>query len=156
LGYDLFGGSLTEYLKMTECAELVEPNDQVLKEAIAALAAAKTDIDELTELLGYFANLGDSSTLRDFREVRANLLRSRALLSTQNDLVADLTRVATSLAELLGVRETMRVDDLGFGLSTSPTPHIAVAPPHVPAQQNQQTMVNSVFTEMESVLRTSN
>jgi hypothetical protein len=139
---------------MTECAELVEPNDQVLKEAMAALAAAKTDIDELTELLGYFANLGDSSALRDFREVRANLLRSRALLSTQEDLVADLTRAATSLAGLLGVRESRRVDDAAT--SNPPTPRIAVAPPHVPAQQNQQAMVNSAFTEMESVLRTSN
>src|SRR3954469_25383398 len=114
---------------MTEAGE--RQGEQILTVAVAALAAAVTGIDERGQLLSYFANLGDCSQLRDFREVRATLLRSRELLATQDELVTQLKLVASRLAELSSP------GPLHFGGRTDVTPAlISVPPPHVPAQQH--------------------
>jgi hypothetical protein len=77
------------------------PIAHALKDAIEMLATAKTVIDQLTEMLHYFTRLGDSGPLRDYREVKANLLRSRALLLAQPDAVAQLTESALRLSKLI-------------------------------------------------------
>jgi hypothetical protein len=77
------------------------PVAHALKDAIEMLATAKTVIDQLTEMLHYFTRLGDTGPLRDYREVKANLLRSRALLSAQPDTVALLTEAALRLSKLI-------------------------------------------------------
>jgi cell fate (sporulation/competence/biofilm development) regulator YlbF (YheA/YmcA/DUF963 family) len=79
------------------------PVAHALKDAIETLATAKTAIDQMTEMLHYFTRLGDSGPLRDYREVKANLLRSRALLSTQPDTVAQLTEAALRLSKLIDI-----------------------------------------------------
>lgn len=77
------------------------PIAHALKDAIEMLATAKTAIDQMTEMLHYFTRLGDTGPLRDYREVKANLLRSRALLSAQPDTVAQLTEAALRLSKLI-------------------------------------------------------
>jgi hypothetical protein len=79
------------------------PIAHALKDAIEMLATAKTAIDQMTEMLHYFTRLGDSGPLRDYREVKANLLRSRALLSAQPDTVAQLTEAALRLSKLIDI-----------------------------------------------------
>ena len=79
------------------------PIAHALKDAIEMLATAKTAIDQMTEMLHYFTRLGDTGPLRDYREVKANLLRSRALLSAQPDTVAQLTEAALRLSKLIDV-----------------------------------------------------
>jgi hypothetical protein len=79
------------------------PIAHALKDAIEMLATAKTAIDHMTEMLHYFTRLGDSGPLRDYREVKANLLRSRALLSAQPDTVAQLTEAALRLSKLIDI-----------------------------------------------------
>jgi hypothetical protein len=88
------------------------PVAHALKDAIEMLATAKTAIDQMTEMLHYFTRLGDSGPLRDYREVKANLLRSRALLSTQPDTVAQLTEAALRLSKLIDIN----------ALRTTPSP----------------------------------
>jgi hypothetical protein len=79
------------------------PIAHALKDAIEMLATAKTAIDQMTEMLHYFTGLGGSGPLRDYREVKANLLRSRALLSAQPDTVAQLTEAALRLSKLIDI-----------------------------------------------------
>jgi len=79
------------------------PIAHALKDAIEMLATAKSAIDQMTEMLHYFTGLGDTGPLRDYREVKANLLRSRALLSAQPDTVAQLTEAALRLSKLIDV-----------------------------------------------------
>jgi hypothetical protein len=83
--------------------ETAPPIAHALKDAIEMLATAKTAIDQMTEMLQYFTRLGGSGPLRDYREVKANLLRSRALLSTQPDTVAQLTEAALRLSKLIDI-----------------------------------------------------
>ena len=82
------------HLGAERSGETAAPIALALKDAIEMLATAKTAIDQMTEMLQYFTRLGGSGPLRDYREVKANLLRSRALLSTQPDTVAQLTEAA--------------------------------------------------------------
>src|ERR1700751_3251416 len=79
------------------------PIAHALKDAIEMLATAKSAIDQMTEMLHYFTRLGDTGPLRDYREVKANLLRSRALLSTQPDTVAQLTEASLRLYKLIDI-----------------------------------------------------
>src|SRR5262252_1610034 len=72
------------HLGAERSGETAAPIALALKDAIDLLATAKTAIDQMTEMLQYFTRLGGSGPLRDYREVKANLLRSRALRSTAN------------------------------------------------------------------------
>lgn len=85
------------------------------------LATAKTVIDQLTEMLRYFTCLGDSGPLRDYREVKANLVRSRALLSAQPDTIAELTEAALRLSKL--------VDTNAVGTTSTPKMLVTQKPP---------------------------
>ena len=118
---------------MTECVAWVQENSDVLQTAVAAFAAAQSDIDQLATLLGYFANLGDSSTLRDYGEVRANLLKSRALLSSQAEIYARLHKAATDLSELLAMREEAMPASAWADRAPS---LLEGAPPQAPADQD--------------------
>ena len=151
---------------MTSSAKAVLPRsgaeterEYALKDAIAVVAAAAADIDALTTLLSYFTRLGDSETLRDFREVREHLLKSRALLSTQEGLRARLSQAATNLTRLIEVPELAPMQlTPQMQLTEPPPPLAAVVDPTSPAQglgeMRKQTIVNAVFSEIESMLRT--
>ena len=91
------------HLGAERSGETAAPIALALKDAIEMLATAKTAIDQMTEMLQYFTRLGGSGPLRDYREVKANLLRSRALLSTQPDTVAQLTEAALRLSKLIDI-----------------------------------------------------
>jgi len=117
------------------------PPAHPLKDAIEAFAQAKTDIDQLTELLRYFAHLGDSQQLRDYREVRANLLRSRALLSTQQDVVARLTQAAAGLARLIEASEIKKKQAEKKSEPTAPAPAIEREPTAPPIEHAQSAPV---------------
>jgi hypothetical protein len=90
---------------------------QTVRDGIEALVAARANLDQLTEMLDYFAHLGDSNQLRDYREVRENLLRSRALLSEQPQLKRRLVETVLVLARTFGIE--------------APTPTIANRKPAV-------------------------
>ena len=104
------------------------PVAHALKDAIEMLATAKTAIDQMTEMLHYFTRLGDSGPLRDYREVKANLVRSRALLSAQPDTVAQLTEAALRLSKLIDIN----------ALRTPANPKLIGAPKAVAASAGVQ------------------
>jgi cell fate (sporulation/competence/biofilm development) regulator YlbF (YheA/YmcA/DUF963 family) len=155
----------------------------VLRDAIEMLATAKTVIDQLTEMLQYFTQLGDSGPLRDYREVRANLLRSRALLSTQPDAVARLTEAALRLSKLIdsdarpipsdpkliatqkaaatpaigqrAVAARLNKRPATQSCDRSPSETDAAPPSSLRSRQGffDQTVVRAVFSEIEAALR---
>jgi len=150
--------------------------------AVDAMTGAKTDIDQLAEMLDYFTRLGASNQLRDYREVRANLARSRELLSRQADVVARLTEATLGLARLIGATGTKALDagpaeapkDLVSEAETAaaivamtserpvPLPPQPAVPGTSPAanpsreELNQQKIVSAVFSEIEAILRRPN
>lgn len=111
------------------------------------LARAKTVIDQLTEMLDYFTRLGDTGPLRDYREVKANLLRSRALLSAQPHTVALLTEAALRLSKLIDgtaarqtlppkLTETQKTATLPAVVETTPTARPSEPPKPRPAKSS--------------------
>jgi hypothetical protein len=134
-----------------------------LKDAIEMLATAKTAIDQMTEMLQYFTRLGGSGPLRDYREVKANLLRSRALLSTQPDTVAQLTEAALRLSKLIDINALRTTEVPSEPLkpraarsNERPALIDEAGPPRPkPARQAffDQTIANAVFSEIEAILR---
>jgi hypothetical protein len=106
------------------------PIAHALKDAIEMLATAKTAIDQMTEMLHYFTRLGDTGPLRDYREVKANLLRSRALLSAQPDTVAQLTEAALRLSKLIDIN-ALRITATPKLIETQKTAAVPAAVPSV-------------------------
>jgi hypothetical protein len=109
------------HLGAERSGETAAPIALALKDAIEMLATAKTAIDQMTEMLQYFTRLGGSGPLRDYREVKANLLRSRALLSTQPDTVAQLTEAALRLSKLIDIN-ALRTTATPKRIATQKTP----------------------------------
>ncbi len=153
-----------------------KPTTQAVKDALEVLAAAKADIDQLAEMLHYFTSLGDSRQLRDYREVRENLTRSRALLATQPDLARRLAESVSSLGRLFGLETPIPLGPSGAAEQRAtgwPRDAETVAPaspgeqpsaPQPPAETapapteagsgstEDQKIASSVFSEIEEIL----